>query len=252
MKAALVQIKGDWAEYVNTFGLPSWSDLWHPCFCCTATRDQLYEIGSTSAVCGPFPEVSHEAYAQACDNCERWVVILDRRTRSVLQGLLSYDKRRNGSHGRALVEDYAPLGLLRGDRLEPCPALWDVAGFEQLTLPATVLFWRRANVTLATHRNPLLDPALGITVKTMHLDVLHALDLGVFKSFCIHCLWELVLKDAWSTGETNADMLLQLSVSRCRSDLLAWYASEERERPEIRLQKLTTLTVKMLGTNTKR
>ena len=34
IKAALLFLKGDWAEFAATFGFPSWGDLLRPCFCC--------------------------------------------------------------------------------------------------------------------------------------------------------------------------------------------------------------------------
>ena len=55
-KGALVQVKGDWAEFVRAFGLVAWNSTLHPCFCCHCTRDALYEVGHTSPVSGPmFP-----------------------------------------------------------------------------------------------------------------------------------------------------------------------------------------------------
>jgi len=72
----------------------------------------------------------------------RTVSLVDR---AALCRLLAYDKRRTtgASRGLALTSDYAPLGLLKGDRLEPCLERPDVATFFLPDgFPGRVLFWR--------------------------------------------------------------------------------------------------------------
>ena len=34
-KGCLVYLKGDWSEFVHTFGRPSWNSNFHPCLCCS-------------------------------------------------------------------------------------------------------------------------------------------------------------------------------------------------------------------------
>ena len=246
-KCVLLQIKGDWAEFSHTFGLPSWSSNLHPCFCCSATKDTLMEVGQTSPLSGPSPSTVHGEYGEACRHCEVRARIPDRRTLQILVGLLHYDKQRGGSKGRALQEGVPALGLLAGDRLEPQPDLLNVADFEQLQVPVEVLFWRPANQTLALHRNPLFTDELGVSVQTLALDCLHVLHLGVFNVFCCHALWALLEADVWRTG-TTGETLLQLGVMRCRHELFAWYAEQERANPTARVYRLQDLTWKMLGT----
>ena len=78
---------------------------------------------------------------------------------------LKYDKKKQGSHGRALQRDFPALGLLAGDRVEPSPQLPNVALLEEVVTPAEVVFWRPSMETMARHRNPLLDLTIGITTR---------------------------------------------------------------------------------------
>ena len=109
--------------------------------------------------------------------------ITDRRLLESVVGRLHYDKSRAGSHGRALRAPMPSLGLLAGDRLEPQPGLWDVAAFERLETPVTVVFWRPDNQSLATRRNPVFDAHLGHKTDTLALDCLRILHLGVFQNY---------------------------------------------------------------------
>eukprot|EP00969_Alexandrium_andersonii_P363509 15462118-Alexandrium_andersonii.AAC.1 len=105
-----------------------------------------------------------------------------------LRAAVFYDKRTSSASakGRALSKAFPHLGLERGDRLEPSPYLPNVADFDQLQAPATVVWWRRSCETLTRHRNPLMSPVTGIEPKTLGIDWLHALSLGVFLNYCTH------------------------------------------------------------------
>ena len=89
--------------------------------------------------------------------------MLTRAERDELKILFRYDKRSDGSRGRALIADVPRPQLRKGDRLEPCPALPDVAGFEALDdFPIMVLFWSLTGQTWTHHRNPLLQEDIGV------------------------------------------------------------------------------------------
>ena len=246
-RAAVVQIKGDWAEFVRTFGLPAWNTVLHPCFACHASRQTLYDVGSTSPLSGPCAAKTPAEYDAACQNCEVRAYLADRRALEMVVGRLHYDKSRTGSRGRALRAPLPALGLLAGDRLEPQPGLWDVGAFERLEAPVTVVFWRPDNQSLALHRNPVFDTDLGLTTDALALDCLHILHLGVFQNYCSFALWALLEADAWNVGAATRDVLIQVGVTRCRHDLFGWYQAQERADPTVRLYKLQDLTVKMLG-----
>ena len=116
-------------------------------------------------------------YEAACLRCEiRILLTEDSRALILAPGILTFDKRKDGSHVRALRAPIPSLGLRSGDRLEPSPELPDVAMLETLQLPSTVVFWRLANETICKHRCPLWDDAIGLSPRrTIALDLLYSL-----------------------------------------------------------------------------
>ena len=58
MYGALVHIKGDWSEFVHTFGFPSWSTVLHPCSDCWTTEDELQIVEGFSLVSTPCPKTN--------------------------------------------------------------------------------------------------------------------------------------------------------------------------------------------------
>ena len=229
MLGAVVYIKGDWQEFTATIGLPTWQDLWHPCFKCWATREQLFTVGDLSAMSSPHePKLPHD-YEEACERCERHVEIEDAHTHAKIASFLFYDKRKKGNKGRCLRAGIPELSLRTGDRLEPSADLPNIGDFEALVsrLPARVVFWRRDNNTVALHRNPIFSVP-GVSIQSMAIDVLHTLHLGVFKTYCWATLRGLIAADAWSVGTCTVDVRDQLSVARCRVELLGWYKDRKK------------------------
>ena len=88
---AILYMKGDWAEYNSTFGLPNWRDALRPCFKCRIPVDLMYEIqGLTRRFCGNFKLNVEGEYDEACDRCEV-VVVLSKTLHALLLPLLFYD-----------------------------------------------------------------------------------------------------------------------------------------------------------------
>ncbi len=72
------------------------------------------------------------------------------------RGVLFDDRRRAGSHGRALRNDAPSLRLLAGNRMEPSECVPNAGLFEGIaSFPHPVTLWRPSAETLARHRNPL-------------------------------------------------------------------------------------------------
>jgi hypothetical protein len=194
----LVQIKADWMEMASSIGLPQWGSFHAPCPMCAAHGSNLYN----------YEEVSLEddawgqrvlSYNQECDRCEIKVQITSNAIRSaiLIDGGLYSDPHRH-EMGRVLANDVLPLKLRRGDRIEPSSELRDTSDFESRALPFVCTFWRQhrdARGRLATftlRRNPLFDKGLGTSpVKTLHLDTLHTLYLGIFMFYCHAVIWAM-------------------------------------------------------------
>ena len=123
--------------------------------------------------------LDHNDYDVACARCEqkRWI---GRAERDAFLPLLEYDKRttQDSSNGLALLQDYPPLDLLKGDRLEPSPELPDVGSIGIVAVwPLLVTFWRNACLSMALHRSPLCSVS-GVTILTFAFDVMHTLHGG--------------------------------------------------------------------------
>jgi hypothetical protein len=249
-KMCLLHIKGDWAEFAHSIGLPSWSSLLHPCFACIATKDQLLALGDASPVSGPYPDVTQLMYEDACEECEVWVQIETKLELALLVGRLFFDNERGGSKGRAVRRPGLPeFGLRAGDRLEPTRSLADVSLLEYIAVfPCWVLFWRPGSQTVALHRNPIFGPGTHTTTRRLALDTLHCLNLGVYKAYCMTVLWRLILSNVWQVHCNTQDVLIQLSVLRMKQELFAWYKQEKKTTGARHIQELQDLTTRMLGT----
>ena len=190
--AACVLLKGDWAEFTERFGFPTWGSSTHPCFLCSTTADSMYLCSGLSILSLPWKTHSDADFVQSWLHCEKFVTLTSAAQHRRLLDLLHYDSRPTGSLGRSLLQDFDELNLKVGDRLEPCNLLVDVGEqFNSLTeFPRTVLFWRPSEQTLCLHHCPLFDPLLGLSpTRSIALDTLHTLNLGVMNSLCKEVVW---------------------------------------------------------------
>ena len=245
-RAAATQIKGDWAEYAHSLGFPTWRSSTNPCPWCRCDKGSMYSWEGGNQ----WEPLTQECYEEACARCEHHVVIATPELRDRVAALLFYDKRTLGSRGRTLRKPVPDLGLHRGDRLEPSHGCPDVAAFEQLPLPATVVFWRVASESVAKHRNPLLASATGLTIATLTVDTLHCLYLGALQVHCSRVIWGMVQGDFWRTaadGHTTAPARLQESCTRLQAAITAWCRVRARTRPGDGLTEVQELTPYHLG-----
>ena len=233
-RGAVLQVKGDWSEFARTLGFPSWGHTLRPCIFCDCSREEwLAVLDDWSFDDPPFTLTTHEHYDRSCNSCEL-TRDLSREDHDLLKGLLSYDRRRDGGHGRCLTRGAPHLGLEEKDRLEPSPSLADVGLFETISVfPARVVFWRQRPTALSLHRNPLLDPTLGITIDTFCIDDLHTLGLGVYQRYVHHCLVSLIRSNAWAIHSHLADEIEFMSCERIRQELAEYYTRRRAYRPDI-------------------
>lgn len=250
LKAAVTQIKGDWAEFAHTLCFPSWRHLDYPCIWCHSDRNSLYEWEGTDAFSTPWAEVTMADYENACARCERHITIDSVETLREIVQLLRYDKRTQGSRGRALTAAIPRLQLQAGDRLEPCPACPDVGQFQDLAPPATVVFWRPSLDTHTRHRNPLFSADTGITIRVLCVDPLHCLYLGVFQVHCSNATWAMIEADVFRTGQAGhntAEERLQASCLMLQTNLHTWCRRRRQTHPQERFTEVQDITPNMLG-----
>ena len=236
MRCAIVFVKGDWAEYSSTLGLPTWQDALRPCWGCRAFGLGMY-LAMGHGVDGLSWGVNGELeYEEACRRCEIIVVLDTAAKRDELARCVRYDKRDGGSKGRALtinMPHFVPP-LLEGDRIEPCPALPDIGLLEELAVAATIVVWSVSAETLTRHRCPLLsEPDLGLVpARALTIDTLHANYLGVMNVFCRVTLWTLMLSGAYGTLGT-AEENIQAALLVLKSRLLKFYKGYEGHLTDI-------------------
>lgn len=80
----------------------------------------------------------------------------------------------------------------------------------------------------------------------MAIDVLHALYLGISNAFCIVVVWALMDAKAYADVGTQ-DENVAAAILVLRRQLMAWYGSRRRSRPDETLTTVSDLTVKMVG-----
>ena len=249
-KFACIYIKGDWAEYSHTLGLPSWNDGLRPCFACAGFGDDLYVAAGNGPGSLRWDCNKPGDFEQACLRCERKVQINTVADRACIAGALRYDKRAAGGNGRCLGTDMHQYSLNADDRLEPSPSLPDVGTFELQTPPFEVTMWRRSLESLCRHRNPLWSDSLGLSAeRSLTVDTLHALYLGVMNVWCRTAVWKLVMSGVYGSTGASDDGLTSCCLAM-RHALFAWYSARRRRFPDEGLTKLNDLTPAMVGSRT--
>jgi len=157
-------LKGDWGEQQTTMAFPTFSHNYHPCPICYCPKEALDDFEEYDALGCPYALKTYEDVDKACNDCEV-IVVLTLASHAYIRARLDYDRRKDGQHGRVLLENVAAaiIGgpqLVKADRLEPSPELMDIGeAFDELcAFPHRVLFWRITRQTIALHRNPLWNP----------------------------------------------------------------------------------------------
>ena len=247
-KAACLYFKGDWAELGTTAGFPSWMDGFRPCFGCNAPLENLHDPQSSMHALTWLVN-SEQDYFSACSRCEKIVTLRNKQDVDAIVSILRYDRRKHGVHGRALVAGIVIQGvqLLVNDRLEPSLGLPDIGALEHRTeFPFQIIFWRTSEESLARHRNPVFEPELGITpARSVVVDVLHAVFLGILLVWCRCAVWTLLLNGAYGHAGENHEHLT-ISILVLRSNLMEWYPAYEKRAKE-KLTRVADLTPSMLG-----
>ena len=248
----MLRCNGDWMEAVTTLGFPSWKDGTHSCYSCNAVGPMMYELIGAGPLGLPCRCNEEQDYEEACRRCEI-DVILSGTSHSLLCSHLKYDKKKDGSQGLALSWDIPSVGLLAGDRVEPCAFLNDVGDFFQLTIfPWPMLFWRPSEQTITKHRNPLFNNSIGINpYRCMTTDVLHMLYLGIFKKWCEHVLWMLLLSGLWSAVGTMEEVI-NTSLISMNNQLSQWYKQRHRQYPTEKITRIKHMSHGRIGSNTER
>lgn len=246
-RALCIIVKSDLAEHSHSFGLPGLGDTLSPCPLCFGTIDTFFKVNGLSPLGLGSARKGCDTYMRACANCETKLTVITREDQVRLRAALQYDKKKAGSYGRTFQLDFPELGISKGDRLEPTPTMPNVAFFDDAPVPFTVITWRPTLETGSRHRNPLFDPATGMSPLSLGIDWLHTLSLGVFQVTLQHVIWDLLEANIYNIGGPFSSVF-ELGVARLRQDLFRWYQTEQAQgRVHTRVQQFVP---SMLGSAT--
>ena len=241
-------VKGDWAEYVQSLGVATWSSYISSCPLCHTVSGDLYIATELSPLGPPGERKTLDTFEAACSSCEIKRV-LDAAEVELVNDHLFFDKSDKGSHGRALLADIPTLGLRKGDRLEPTRGTPNVAVLDPAAAPISATFWRPSCETAYRHRCPLFSRETTLSPENLGVDWLHTISLGIAQAWLAYLVWDLLLANVFDLHGRAADRL-ELGVARMRELLFSWYTEESAAgREHTRARKFTPLTI---GTNKKR
>jgi len=239
--AAVLFVKADWAEFSHSIAMPAWNHHKHPCFACFCSggpQGSIKQVTGVSPLELPWRPKALTDYESACAACETRITITSDVQLRLLISKLSYEKRRQGKHGRSLTEDLPSLALRKGMRLEPSTALPDIGGLESVLgcIPPEgleLVFWNSAAESLTRHRNPLFGARTGLGPQDLSIDEMHTMHLGVFQTFAATVFWQMLENDVYDLGQgLSEDATIEHGVTRLRFDLEQWYQKQSREHPE--------------------
>ena len=106
----------------------TWSSAENPCIFWRAPRSQLHELDGATPTAMPHALKTHDDYLAACEAAEH-VRTLSREEHALVVRHASFDKRRSGYRGLAIMRAIPSLGLVAGDRIDPTEDLPDVDDF---------------------------------------------------------------------------------------------------------------------------
>ena len=126
-KAVCVIVKGDWAEYCHSLGLPTWRDGISPCPLCFTSQHEFYDFDNVSCDGHGIPRKTGRSYDAACSACEIALGLGLENDLTAVKAALRFMKGRSGQAGLLLNYDIPHLGLKKGDRSESSAMMPDVA-----------------------------------------------------------------------------------------------------------------------------
>ncbi len=252
-QAVLVYVKGDWAEAQHTLGLPSWQTSFAPCQFCSICKAEMFDfdhlLGEPDGP--PWPAKVHEDYDASCRRCELEVDVATAADRALLCQATHWIRPKTGMGGRVVKRDLVINGvrLLQGDRVVPSVHLKDMASLDRSPLPVRVTLWRaRKNasdkvIDDVNNRCPIFATALHASpARSLCVDSLHAVMLGVALRWCGAATWRILLKNSFGVRGTLNEVF-EIGIARLKSDLNRWEAAAGVPNN----RRLGQLTLKMCG-----
>eukprot|EP00971_Amphidinium_carterae_P325507 6455799-Amphidinium_carterae.2 len=245
-RSIVTQIRIDWSE-CTSLALPNWRAADCPCLLCKErAEDWLDFSGLASLEDTVFDPLLPSDYLASCEECEIDLEDVTPKQWDDIKLLLQEDKKKQGARGLSLSKAYHPLGVKKGDRVEPTASQPDWAALFH-SPPTRLHLWRRGSESFARHRNPLLASA--VTHISMYncygIDWMHTLCLGVYGQFVAALLWRAGEAKLFQLREKDKEDLLVKTLERLeKTSLKPFYKAK---RSATTLSQVDRLCAEMLG-----
>jgi hypothetical protein len=201
-------------EWDKNLGVPPVTGFHALCIYCKCRKPNMFcNYRKCSLRELPWEEHVDDFHEHECNAREIRVHVASEDTRMKLinVGRPFYPKGKR-ARGRALSSPVPELNLRAGDRIEPGfdverpgALLIDPAKLETRPVPFEVVFWRSdfdssgRMMNAVSRRNPIFNlAALGTSIsRTVALDSLHLVYLGVCARLISVILWRVILDNPW-------------------------------------------------------
>ena len=226
----LVEMRADLLEFWQACGFKNWRSANHPCFCCVAPSEQLWDFPASIAA-SEWPERDEGVYMEQID---RALVKRNVASRDLLHALvtaLKFDTRKDGWGGLVLLRDFVDLDLSRGMRLVEAGPVHELDKDKILAiaLPAELTFFDCKADSGLSFVCPLFD-IFGFSVQSLALDVMHVLDLGVTQYLIGAVFMRLVENNFAGVDMVYVGMRRHENMKQLRLRLGKYYKSLHRAR----------------------
>ena len=243
LRGALCQARADLLEYVTALGFKNWSNKLRPCFCCTATKEEMFDFPEYYAD-NVWSPIDAETYNRTVKSCLKRIRVNEKQL-NLLKEKLQFDHRKTGYVGLALLDDLPEVGLTAGHRLVEEGPVHDLHEFASVEAPALLTFFN-CEGDHGLNFICQLFAIIGFTTEILALDVMHILDLGVLQWLLGKIFHTLITKNfAKSIHATSAGRQHD-NVVRLRVEFGDYYKSfppGERKR----MSRMHNVSMKMLG-----
>ena len=118
--------------------------------------------------------------------------------------------------------------------------------------PAKIRFWRSSAESWVRHRNPFLDPTLGMSLTDSHVvDTMHCWCLGIYQQFLAKLFWKIIKGGVFTrtsgTARVAAEMADQKAMQELNKHLTSWYSKFAKENPKVVLTRMHDMSLDTLG-----
>jgi hypothetical protein len=215
---ALVEYRADLLEYVSCFGFTNWTHVQHPCFCCNASRADMFNFARTLALC-PWRPRQRSDFNDDLGACvtKRYV-----QSRAQLRRLLRCMELSRKYGGFALVRPFPELHLPVGwivicdENLLDWHALVGTGGSIGVDMPGWLTFFNAANTSNIKFWSPLFT-IRGFSVDCLHLDFMHVFDLDISQYVAGEVMLKLIDAKFAQSAEERGPARMPSSQPTCSS-----------------------------------